>query len=252
MKLKILILDFETSPAKGYFFGRVWETNIIEVIEYEQILSVAWKWHGEKSVHVMGQDDFKGYKPGKLNDKELIKFFAPIIDSADIVVAHNGDKFDLTVFNTRLLHHGFNPVADCRSFDTKKLAKNKFHFPSNKLDDIADFLEIGRKVSHTGKNMWLGCEKGVKEDWRLMKKYNKQDVVLEDKVVEKLIPFMKQVNDYVENINGGITCPNPLCKSIHLTKHQKKIIKGGFWRQKYQCQECGAYYTDSSKKYKIV
>jgi len=58
MKLKILILDFETSPAKGYFFGHIWETNIIEVIEYEQVLSVAWKWYGEKSVHVMGQDDF--------------------------------------------------------------------------------------------------------------------------------------------------------------------------------------------------
>lgn len=100
--------------------------------------------------------------------------------------------------------------------------------------------------------MWLGCEKGVKEDWRLMKKYNKQDVVLEDLVVEKLLPFMKQVNHYAGINKDNITCPNPLCGSTHLIKHRRSVIKGGFWRQKYQCQKCGQYYTDSSKKYKII
>jgi predicted PolB exonuclease-like 3'-5' exonuclease len=242
MKPRILILDFETSPAKGYFFGHIWETNIIEVIEYEQILSVAWKWYGDKSVQVKGQDDFKGYKGGILNDKELIKFFAPILDSADIIVAHNGDRFDLTVFNTRLLHHGFNPVSDNKSFDTKKLAKNKFHFPSNKLDDIADFLEIGRKVPHTGKNMWFGCEKGIKEDWRLMKKYNKQDVVLEDLVVKRIIPFMKQVNDYIKARSSGYNCPNPLCLSERITISKTRKVAGGY-KQQYQCQDCGSYFT---------
>jgi DNA polymerase elongation subunit (family B) len=242
-RAKILILDFETSPAKGYFFGSIWETNIIEVIEYEQIISVAWKWYGERRVNVVCQNDFKGYRAGILNDKNLIEFFIPIIDSADIVIAHNGDNFDLTVFNTRLLANGFKPVSPNKSFDTKKLAKNKFHFPSNKLDDISDFLGIGRKIPHTGKNLWLGCEAGNKKEWKLMKKYNKQDVILLNKVTEKLIPFMKQINDFVELSESGISCPNPLCHSFNLSKHKKRFVMGGY-KQQYQCKDCGSYWTN--------
>jgi DNA polymerase elongation subunit (family B) len=169
--LKVLILDYETSPAKGYFWGSIWETNIIEVIEYEQILCVGWRWYGEKKAHVIGQDDFKSYKKGKLNDKDLVKFFVPILQKADVIIGHNSDQFDIKVFNTRLLHYRLPTIPINKSIDTKKISKGQFHLPSNKLDDIADFLEIDRKLAHTGKNMWLGCEQGVEKDWRLMKKY---------------------------------------------------------------------------------
>ena len=84
-KPKILAFDFETSPAKGYFFGGIWDTNIIEIIEYEQILCVAWMEHGSDKLHVKGQDDFKGYKKGVLNDKELVIFFRDIISKYDIL-----------------------------------------------------------------------------------------------------------------------------------------------------------------------
>lgn len=246
-KPRILLLDFETSPAKGYFFGPIWETNIIEVIEYEQILSVAWKWHGEQKVKVIGQDDFNGYKKGKLNDKELVTFFADIFEKADIVVAHNGDKFDLTVFNTRLLAHGLNPIQPSKSFDTKKISKSKFHLPSNKLDDIADFLKIEGKFSHSGKSMWFGCEAGNEEDWKLMKKYNKQDVEVLSQVFDKIIPFVKFTNQFTRDI----TCPNPACQSNHLTKHSKVMVKGG-WKQRYRCQDCGSLYTDPQKNLTFI
>lgn len=242
-KPKILIFDFETSPAKGYFFGKIWETNIIEVIEYEQILSVSWKWYGEKTTHVIGQDDFKGYKKGVLDDKAIVAHFAPILGSADIVVAHNGDSFDLTVFNTRLLAHRFDPIAPNKSFDTKKISKNKFHLPSNKLDHIADFLGIGRKMAHTGTSMWMGCEKGIEKDWTMMKKYNKLDVILLEKILHIILPYMKQVNDFVTT-RHGVTCPNPTCLSTHMIKSKTRRVKDGF-KQQYQCKDCGSYWSDS-------
>jgi len=240
-KPKILLLDYETSPAKGYFFGSIWETNIIEVIEYEQILSVAWKWHGEKKIHVVGQDDFKRYKPGVLNDKDLVTFFERIIATADIVVGHNADRFDNPVFNTRLLAHGFKPIPPFKSFDTKKISKNKFHLPSNKLDDIADFLGIERKLAHTGKHMWFGCEQGNASDWKMMKSYNKRDVLILDKVLDKILPFFKHNNDYT---NNGMTCPNPTCGSTHMVKSKRRATVTGY-KQQYQCKECGSYKTDS-------
>ena len=80
---RILSLDYETSPQKGYFFGPIWETNIIEVIEHTTILCVGYKWD-DGPVKVIGQSDFKDYKKGVLNDESLVKFFAPLLKEADI------------------------------------------------------------------------------------------------------------------------------------------------------------------------
>lgn len=238
---RILSIDYETSPAKGYFFGGIWETNIIEVIEYEQILCVAYKWD-DGPVKVIGQNDFKGYKKGILNDEALVKFFAPILQQADIVSAHNGDRFDIPVFNTRLLAHGFEPVPISKTFDTKKIAKNIFHLPSNKLDDIADFLKIGRKLS-TFKQLWFGCEKGELKSWKHMKKYCGLDVSLQYEVLKRILPFAKQTGDFVFVNQDGITCPSPLCQSAHMTRSKERIVKGGY-KMQYQCMDCGSYYTN--------
>ena len=241
-KPRVLSLDYETSPAKGYFFGSIWETNIIEIIEYEQILTVGYKWD-DGPVKTVGQCDFKGYKAGVLDDKELIKFFAPLITEADIVSAHNGDQFDIKVFNTRLLAHGMKPVPILKSFDTKKHAKSAFHLPSNKLDDIADFLDIGRKLS-THKSLWIGCEKGDMKAWKYMKKYCGYDVALQYEVLKRVLPFTKQAGDFVQVNKDGITCPSPLCLSKRMTKSKRRTVKGGY-KQQYQCQSCGSYFTPS-------
>ena len=241
-KPKILIFDYETSPAKGYFFGSIWETNIIEIIEYEQILCVSWRWYGEKKTHVIGQDDFKGYKKGVLNDEQLVKYFAPIFDEADVVIGHNSDQFDIKVFNTRLLHWHMKPTLVNKSFDTKKISRNNLHLPSNKLDDIADFLGLERKLPHTGKNMWLGCEKGDKKDWKMMKKYCLRDSDIENAVAERLVPFMKSIKDFTDT--ERVTCPNPLCGSTHMIRRKNRIVKNGYKIQ-YQCMDCGSYRSDT-------
>lgn len=117
-----------------------------------------------------------------------------------------------------------------------------FHFSSNKLDDIAGFLGIGRKLS-THKSLWFGCEKGDEKSWRYMKKYCGLDVTLQYEVLKKILPFMKQTGDFVFVNKDGVTCPSPLCLSTHMTKDKRTIVKGG-WKQQYQCQDCGSYYTD--------
>ena len=237
----ILSLDYETSPQKGYFFGSIWEANILKVIEQTTILCVGYKWN-DGPVKIIGQNDFKGYKKGVLDDKELIKFFAPILKKADVVSAHNGDAFDMKVFNTRLLAHGLDPIPVTKTFDTKKIAKNMFYLSSNKLDDIASFLGIGQKLN-TYKQLWFDCEAGDEKAWRYMKKYCGQDVTLQYKVLEKVLPFAKQSGDFIFVNPDGITCPNPLCLSTHMTKSKNKMVKGGYKIQ-YQCQDCGSYFTN--------
>lgn len=238
---RILSLDYETSPQKGYFFGSVWETDIIKVIEDTSILCVGYRWD-DGPIKIVGQDDFKGYKKGILNDKALVEFFAPILKQADVVSAHNGDAFDIKIFNSRLLFHGLEPVPITKSFDTKKIARANFNLPSYKLDDIARFLGIGQKLS-TYKQLWFDCEAGNEKAWKYMKKYCGMDVALQYEVLKRVLPYAKQTGDFIFVNPEGITCPNPMCLSSYMTKSKTKIVKGGF-KQQYQCQDCGSYFTN--------
>src|SRR5712664_1835689 len=61
-----------------------------------------------------------------------------------------------------------------------------FRFDSNKLDDLARYLGVGRKLPHTGFHLWKGCMSGDREAWKTMKDYNKQDVILLENVYYRI------------------------------------------------------------------
>jgi len=61
-KTKILFFDIEISPIISYNW-RLWQSDAIDIVEDWQILCFAYKWADEKRVHVIGQDDFKSWKP---------------------------------------------------------------------------------------------------------------------------------------------------------------------------------------------
>jgi len=243
-KPKIVVFDFETSPQLGWFFGSKWETNIVKIESFETIISVAWMDADEKKVHTIAQWDFKGWKKGVWNDKELCKFFLGIISKYDIIVGQNSDQFDIKVFNTRLAFHGLEPVPQQKTFDTKKLAKNKLHLPSNSLDDMSQFFGIGGKLHHSGLDMWFGCRDGNKKDQAMMKKYNGLDVILTRDVFLKLLPYAKISNDFARLNGTDINCSNPTCGSSNLARIRQRMTASGL-KQQYQCRDCYHYTQDS-------
>src|ERR1700676_4819995 len=174
---KILYLDIETAPSLGWVWAK-WQTNVIDFKSDWYILSVAWKWAHENEVHVLGLDDFPGYKRRHEDDKALLKKIWKLLDEADIVIAHNGDGFDLPKINTRFLTHKLNSPTPYKTVDTLKIARKVFMFDSNKLDDLGRYLGVGRKLPHTGFNLWKGCMSGDLESWETMKQYNAHDVEL--------------------------------------------------------------------------
>jgi hypothetical protein len=166
-----------------------------------------------------------------------------LIDRADIIVAHNGDSFDLVKINTRFLIHGFDPPSPYKTVDTLKVARKVFAFDSNKLDDLGHYLNIGRKLPHTGFHLWKGCMSGDPVAWAKMKRYNGHDVELLEKLyylVRKWAPNHPQVNQgKIEN------CPR--CGS-------SKVQRRGFSytplrrKQRFQCQKCAGWFEGPAKK----
>jgi len=235
---KILCWDIETS----YYVHTSWTkwTPGMKLVKEKSIICIAYKWLGEKQTHVISiGDDKKRFAEDPFDDKYVIEKFQEVINQADLAVAHNGDKFDMKFFNSRLLKHGLNPIL-VKTYDTLKGAKRFFSFHSNRLGEIAKYLGVSKKT-RTEMSWWDDILfKNCKKSLKLMEDYCKQDVVVLEDVYKKLLPFI-QTGHPTYNALTGIPkdinlCPS--CGSQHFVKDGYKVLMTGKY-SRYQCQDCG-------------
>ena len=208
---RILHFDLELSPFVGYTWGK-WDQNVLEFIETYRVLSFAYKWEGDRGVKVVAQCDFDDYDGGYLNDRNVCAAMFDLLDEADIVVAHNGDRFDVPKINARLLLNGFSPPSPYHSIDTLKIVRREFAFASNSLANVCEELGIGKKMDSGGIETFLGCMSGDEKAWRHMKRYNKRDVQLSQKLYHFLRPWVK--NHPSVNLMSGEDDACPRCGKV--------------------------------------
>lgn len=235
---KILLFDIETAPNLSHVWGH-YEQNVLSHVKEWYVLAWCAKWLDGKPVS-RSLPDYKGYKPGSTDDKALCRELWHILDEADVVIAHNGNSFDIKKMNARFLVHGFGPPSFFAKIDTKLVAKRYFRHNSNKLDDLGKLLGVGRKVVHTGFQLWLDCMAGDSRAWNLMVKYNRQDVLLLERVYLKLRPWMESHPNMNVLLNRDAGCTK--CGSKNIQHRGWRFTPTG--RQKrWQCNDCKGYST---------
>jgi len=172
---RILLYDIETSMSIAKTF-QFWNTNIRHgaIVKEWYIISGAWKFLGEKEVHSVACTQ-AGLKNG--NDKNVVKALCKAISEADMIIGHNGDKFDLKKLKARVIKHGLPPVSNIKTLDTLKCARREFAFSYNNLDYLGQFLEVGTKIKNEP-GLWDKVMAGDMEALGRMVKYNIQDVRL--------------------------------------------------------------------------
>lgn len=233
--MKIILWDVETAPlivtSWGLFKPFLSHENIIED---SSLICAAWKTYGEKEIESTAINIAT-----PRNDLKVVKTLRAALASADVLVGHNGDKFDLKVFNARLACHGLDPLPPIKTIDTLKVARKYFRFTSNRLDYLGQFLKVGRKIP-TGYKLWLDILLHNNADaLAKMMKYNKQDVALLEGVYDALRPFM--TNHPNHRLTDGEVCP--------VCGEEGSLQKRGFRMtrvsrsQAYQCQVCGGWST---------
>lgn len=235
MQPKILIFDIETSPNVAYIWNKYEQDALGDFIHERKIISVAWKWFGKAKVESMSIPEFYGYRNPELKNKKLIEKLHSLFCSADVLVAQNGDSFDIKMANAEFVQYGMKPVPKLKTVDTLKVARNKFRFNSNKLDDLGKRLGLGRKMKTGGFQLWVDCLRGSKKAWDKMVKYNKQDVVLLEKIYIKLRPWMTN-HPNMNVFDGAQGCP--VCRSNKIQARGYGMTVHGR-RRRYQCQNCG-------------
>lgn len=175
-----LFFDIETSPniTFSWRIGREITLTHDDILRERAIICVCWKWSDEDEVHSLEWDNGC--------DKNLLKKFAKIMDSADEVIGQNSDRFDIKWLRARCLYHDIPLSPKFNSIDTMKLAKAGMYFNSNKLDYMGQFMGLGKKIK-TDYDLWKDIV--LYNNTKAMKKmvdYCKQDVSLLEKVYDKL------------------------------------------------------------------
>lgn len=232
---KILLFDIETTPMEVYVWGLIGNKYIQpnNIIKDWNVLSWSAKWLFDSKV----LSDIQTPKEAiERDDERIINSIWDLIDQADIIIAHNGDKFDIKKLNTRFHLNGLYPPSPYRSIDTLKVVKKSFSFSSNKLDYLSQLM-LNRKKLDTNFKLWTDCLHGRREALTKMLSYNEEDVRLLEEVYMELRPWVKphpNVNMF-DDIDG---CPS--CGSDEIEPN------GGYYTTvsnqylSFSCKGCGS------------
>ena len=112
------------------------------------------------------------------------------MDEADIVIGHNGDRFDLRKLRWRFISQDMAPPSPFRVLDTLKIARREFFAPSYKQDFLTKYFDLENKLS-TDFQLWVDCEAGNKNRLEEMVEYNRHDVMGLEELYLKIRPYIR-------------------------------------------------------------
>lgn len=235
-KVRILVVDIETSPLITYTWG-MFDQNIQlnQIVEDWHILSFAAKFLGEDKMYYADQRKSRDIS----NDKPLLKQLWKLMDEADIIIGQNAQAFDIKKINARFIIHGMNPPSSYKVIDTLKISKKHFAMTSNRLEYLSKKLCTKKKSDHkrfSGFELWKECLKGNQDAWKEMEHYNKQDVLSTEELYLKLQPWDNSFNPNLYNDDNSVSCA---CGSTSIHKKGFAYTSIGKY-QRYICSKCGA------------
>lgn len=233
---KVLFLDVETAPNLAVAFNRfnvnLTPDHIVE--EGNWLLTAAWQWLHKDEVQSLA---LTSEEASNQDDSYLSLVLHQLFDEADIVVAHNGKRFDVPLIKSRILANGYDTPHAPRIIDTLVIARS-MKFSSNKLDSLCHSLDIGRKMKHHGIRLWIECMQGDEEALAKMEEYNRQDIELLRELYFRIRAYDKTGPNFGQYYDDDHEhCPT--CGGIDLKNTGNFVYNGSSKFEEVQCKDCG-------------
>lgn len=246
---KILLLDIETlyMEVRGIWNLKTEYIQPDRVVKDWSILCYGAKWLFEPKV--VGASVTPKEAVAR-EDGSIIAGLWKFLDEADIVVTQNGREFDIKKINTKFLKYGFPPPSFYSVVDTLKVAREKFGFTSNRLDELGKhILGIGGKIKMSMPD-WDACAEGSQAGLDKMFTYCKRDVapLLEDLYLKFLPWIPNHPNLAIYTDHDKDVCPR--CESTDLSWSVKYPTPQGMY-EGFRCSACGAIGRGTTKIHRV-
>ena len=212
-------------------------------IQESHLLSHAWAWgDGEVTGSILTREEMLAHDPERL----VLECWS-LLDNCDILVAHNGKRFDVKKVNGYFLQYGMPPPSPYRVIDTLLIAKQKFALPFNSLAYLAEFLDVEQKIDTGGVDLWIQCDQGSQEALDKMNEYCMGDIVTLRGVYNRLIGWSNDGVNLALYSDHGASCPH--CSSDDVIAIQGKYSHTVARKyQAYRCNGCGAVLRSNRKE----
>lgn len=232
---RILVLDIEVAPLVSYHWRR-WGQNIhADQTIHDNWPIITWsaKWLFDSKIISMKMTPEEAKTR---DDLRLVKGLWSLIEETDIVIAHNGIKFDMRMINGRFLLHGLTPPSSYQIIDTLRATRKSIALPSYKLDDIAAYLGFEGKIK-TDFTWWANFMNGDPAAIDKMQEYNDKDILVLEEVYLAIRPWIKphpNLGLFVEDRSASC----PACGSTHLSYIGNYTTYVNQYDE-YRCGGCG-------------
>lgn len=245
--LKILTLDIETAPATVRTFGLFNQNlGLNQIVDPGGPICFGAKWLDKKRVQFYSELD--GGKEG------LAAAAWKLMNEADCIIHYNGVSFDEKHLKGLMVAHGLTPPSKHKPVDLLKIVKKNFRFLSNKLQHVAEQLEVGSKMKHEGFDLWNGWLDGDTAAQARMKKYCIQDVKLTEELFHLLddlgwIPATAvPPKSLVQGVHGkaGEMCPH--CLGTEIVRNGWNMTSVGRYAT-YRCKDCGKSHSERTAEF---
>lgn len=235
--MRTLLLDIENTPGEAYVYSPT-RVKYIPPANYHnasEIMCFAAKWLDKpkvtfKSVHHDGRE-------------AMIQSAHDLLDEADVVMTYYGRRFDIPKLNTAMLLGGLPPPSPFKQIDLYYVVRQQFAFEYKSLNYVSKALGLSGKVKHDGLELWLRCMAGDPQAWKLMRKYNIQDVRLLEELYDFMQPWIPHHPSHGA-MTGEDVCPR--CNSGSLERRGFSYTQTGRY-QRWHCLNCGGWSRDSKR-----
>ncbi len=219
-------------PAVFTILGRLRIQRLIDNINWDNLPTL--------SAHEVPTPRIVAVEPAGIHEVALLGTSTRTYFGAGYPM-HNSNAFDNKKLHTRMLVHELPPPSSYQEVDTLKIARAKFSFTSNSLNDLCQALGIGRKLPVGTFATWRGCMEGDPVAWKRMKKYNANDVVLLEGLYKTLFPWSPKSGTPNVATMAGIPQACPRCGSEAGMIIRGYVFTGVSRATKVQCKHCFGY-----------
>ena len=239
-KVKLLFYDLEVCRDIVEGYGNKWDFKVVKWVRHQELMCYSYKWKGDKKPTFVYRHQFDTMK-------QFLTSLRDLQHEADIVVAHNGKRFDDKMANRFFIKNKVDLPSPFFSIDTLQVARAKFKFPGNSLNDLAEYLELGKKESITYKDLEddFMTDNPSKKTIKLMRLYNNMDVELLEKLYYIMLPAIPNHPNMARLMNVHDACPS--CGNDDedkITREKYRPTKMGLFMQ-YRCKLCKKYFQSA-------
>lgn len=239
---RVLLTDIETFPIEAYVWGLFKQNIGLDFIKDDfKLMSFCGKWLEDPAVYYI--DNRNSVNPR--NDAATVAAAHFVLSNTDVVIAHNGQKFDLRKIRARCAILKHPPLHQLGIIDTLLENRKAFGFDSQKLAYVTSVIGAHEKDEHgefPGMKLWVECMAGNLRAWEANRKYNVMDVVSMESLYLELRGWYTGTANlavYFEKLPAGThVCPN--CASSDVKMKGKRRTQVGVY-QRYQCNNCGGW-----------